>query len=157
MNTVSRLIATAALSAASLSSHAELQARPGGMVYDTLQNITWLADLNYAKTSGYDADGLMDRSAASSWALNLVYGGFDDWRLPTLNRLDTSCSVVTQTPHFGYHCTGGELSHLFVADLGNEPGHTLLYQVGDTPEQVANLAMFSNAQVGIYWSATAWN
>ena len=28
--------------------------------YDTALNITWLADANYAKTSGYDADGLMN-------------------------------------------------------------------------------------------------
>ncbi len=52
--------------------------------------ITWLKDANYAKTSGYGADGGMDWSAANAWAAGLGY--FDsvrnvtwtDWRLPTV-------------------------------------------------------------------------
>ena len=35
--------------------------------------MTWLADANYAKTSGYDADGLMDWQSAMDWAANLSY------------------------------------------------------------------------------------
>ena len=38
-----------------------LAATPGGTdyqaYYDTEANLTWLADANYAQTSGYDADG----------------------------------------------------------------------------------------------------
>jgi len=33
--------------------------RGGGMIHDTVLNITWLQDANYAQTSGYDADGKM--------------------------------------------------------------------------------------------------
>jgi hypothetical protein len=33
--------------------------RGGGLIYDTDLNVTWLADANYAQTSGYDADGFM--------------------------------------------------------------------------------------------------
>lgn len=55
--------------------------RGGGLIYDDLLNITWLQDANYAKTSGYDTDGLMDWDAANSWAANLSYGGYEDWRL----------------------------------------------------------------------------
>jgi hypothetical protein len=51
------------------------------MLYDDVHNITWLQDANYAKTSGYDGDGRMTWSAAKTWADNLVYGGFSDWRL----------------------------------------------------------------------------
>ena len=29
-------------------------------VYDTDRNISWLKDANYAQTSGYDTDGLMN-------------------------------------------------------------------------------------------------
>lgn len=36
---------------------AALVDRGGGMIYDTDRDITWLQDMNYAKTSGYDADG----------------------------------------------------------------------------------------------------
>ena len=34
--------------------------------YDTVLDITWLADANYAQTSGYDADGRMTWSNATT-------------------------------------------------------------------------------------------
>jgi len=50
-------------------------ATPGGndyqAYYDTDLNITWLADANYAKTSGYDPDGLMTWNEAQSWIPSL--------------------------------------------------------------------------------------
>jgi len=85
--------------------------RGGGMIYDTVQNITWLQNWN--------TNGLMNWTTANAWANNLVYGGFSDWRLPTLNPLDASCTgSVVVVVGVGYNCTGGELSRLFVADLG---------------------------------------
>lgn len=66
----------------STASHASLIDRGNGMIYDTATNLTWLQDANYARTSGYDADGLMTWDEAMQWAENLVFGGFDDWRLP---------------------------------------------------------------------------
>jgi hypothetical protein len=56
--------------------------RGNGMIYDSRQNLTWLQDTNYAKTSGYDADGLMNWNDATAWVSNLDYGGYSDWRLP---------------------------------------------------------------------------
>lgn len=56
--------------------------RGNGMIYDSGQNLTWLQDTNYAKTSGYDADGLMNWNDAMAWVSNLDYGGYSDWRLP---------------------------------------------------------------------------
>ncbi len=55
--------------------------RRSGMLYDTVLNVTWLQDANYAKTSGDGADGLMNCTQANTWANNLVYGGYSDWRL----------------------------------------------------------------------------
>ena len=54
----------------------------------------------------------------------------------------------------GYNCTGGELSGLFVTDLGNKANQSVLNQVGDTAEQIANLALFSNVYSNVYWSGT---
>src|SRR5437879_5591769 len=62
--------------------------RGGGLIYDDVLNITWLQDANYAQTSGFDADGLMNWDNAKAWAAGLSY--FDsvrnvtwtDWRLP---------------------------------------------------------------------------
>jgi len=63
------------------SAQAALVDRGGGMLYDTVLNVTWLQDANYAKTSGYDADGRMNWTQANTWANSLEYGGYSDWRL----------------------------------------------------------------------------
>ena len=120
------------------------------MIYDTTRNITWLANMN--------TNGGMQWGEAVAWADNLVHGGFSNWRLPTLIPADASC-----TGAFGMGCTGGELSGLFVTELGNKPYESVLNPVGDTVEQIANLALFSNVQVSYYWSgqdsggSEAWN
>jgi hypothetical protein len=41
-------------------SDAELIDRGGGLIYDTVLDIKWLQDANYAQTSGYDDDGRMN-------------------------------------------------------------------------------------------------
>ncbi len=153
-------LAAASLVAAAGAGHAALVDRGGGMIYDTTRDITWLADMNYAQSSGYDADGRMTWDTAVQWAANLVYGGFDDWRLPTLDPSDTSCSNTANLggafplQYYGYNCTGGELSGLFATDLGNKPHESVLDQTGDTAEQIANLALFGNVQSSHYWSGT---
>ena len=171
-------VAAAAMLALSGAAQSALINRGGGMIYDTTANITWLADMNYAYTSGYAAsgvapgstwdentiwtDGRMGWAAARSWADNLVYGGFSDWRLPTVNTSDTTCNNSYDAgpgfglQYYGYNCMGGELSRLFVAELGNKAGESVLDQTGDTAEQIANLALFSNVQSYDYWSGTEY-
>jgi hypothetical protein len=141
---------------------AELQPRGSGMVYDSTLDITWLSDMAHARTSGVDADGLMSWSEARLWADALVFGGVDDWRLPTLDPSDSTCSRVDVIPgfppqHLGFGCTGGELSHLFVVDFGNRGGESVFDATGDTAEQRANLALFSNVPDGIVWSAVRYD
>lgn len=141
--------------------------RGGGLIYDTTRNITWLADMNYASTSGHtgtgvNANGTMTWTAAMAWANNLVFGGYSDWRLPTLNPADTSCSDSFDPgggfplQYAGDNCAGGELTGLFVTDLGNKGSESIENQAGDTPEQIANLALFSNVRVEVYWSGTEY-
>lgn len=155
-------LAALALTLLAGTGHAALIDRGNGMIYDTTLNITWLADMNQAQTSGHDSDGRMSWAAAQAWAANLVHGGFSGWRLPTLNPADTSCSRVTDPgggfplQHHGANCTGGELSHLFVADFGNKDGESVLNPSGDTAQQTANRTLFSNLQASDYWSATAY-
>jgi len=82
--------------------------------------------------------------------------------LPALNPQDTTCSNNFNAggsfglQYFGTGCTGGELSHLFVTDLGNKPNESVLNQAGDTAEQIANLALFTNVQSSDYWSGTEY-
>lgn len=75
----------------SMTSDAALIDRGGGLIYDDILNVTWLQDINYAKTSGYDSDGSMTFSDANAWAQNLIYYdsardiSYDSWRLPSMD------------------------------------------------------------------------
>jgi hypothetical protein len=154
MKTLKTWVAAATMVALSGAAQAALIDRGGGLIYDSTRNITWLANMN--------TNGLMSWGAATAWANNLVYGGFDDWRLPTLNPADTTCSSNFNpggglpNQYLGTGCTGGELSGLFVTDLGNKANESVLNQVGDTAEQIANLALFSNVRSNFYWSGTEY-
>ena len=61
----------------------------------------------------------------------------DDWRLLTLNPSDATCSSSFdpgggfRLPYIGTGCTGGEPSGLFVTDLGNKAGESVLDPSGD--------------------------
>ncbi len=139
---------------------AALVNRGGGMVYDSALNITWVADWTAAKTSGYDADGMFnDWQAAKLWADDLVFGGYSDWRLPVTAQPDSTCSAIATISGFpyygGYGCTGGELGHLFYVDMGGTGGTYLQDQTGQTPQQLANRALFGSAvPFGVYASGT---
>jgi N-acetylneuraminic acid mutarotase len=81
-------------------SHSALVDYGGGMIYDTDLDITWLQDANYAKTSGYDEDGLMTWEEAKTWAENLTFGGFNDWRLPVGDTsIDLACGQEGELAH----------------------------------------------------------
>ena len=150
------LVAVAAMVAVTGAAQAALVDRGGGMIYDTTRNITWLADMNYAATSGYaatnaggsgstqiQASGRMGWDAAMAWASNLVYGSYDDWRLPTLNPSDTSCSDNIDPgggfplQYLGLNCTGGDLLGR-IARLIQHRLKGLVAQVGD--EEAAQFA-----------------
>ena len=111
-------------------------------------------------TSDLNVNGRRVWNAASDWADELVCGGFDDWRLPTLNPADTPCSSICipgagfLVAYSGTGCTGGELGELPVTGLGNKAGAAVLNQVGDTAGQTANLALFSTVQSKVCWPGT---
>ncbi len=154
------LAATATALVLSGPAQAALVNRGGGMIYDTTLNITWLADWNYAKTSRFDTDGFMTWTTANNWANGLVFGGFSDWRLPTVAQPDTTCSdIVTNGfgDHYGgFNCTGGEMGHLFYTDLGGHAWQSVLTTAGDTAQEIANLRLFVNVQTYDYWSGTKY-
>ena len=123
------------------------------LIYDTDLDITWLGDANFAKTSGFITDGLMNWTTANAWAASLTVGGFTNWRLPTTTQPDASCSnqsIQSGFPDQGvaYGCTGNEMGHLFYEELGGTAGSSILSRVNP------NLALFSNIQSLIYWSGT---
>jgi hypothetical protein len=140
-----RITALLLLAGMGLASTAEaaLVSRLGGdAVYDTDLNITWLADANYAKTSGYHATGLMSWDQATAWVAGLTVDGVTGWRLPTALNADGS------RPDLGYNVTGSELGHLFYNELGGVAGQDI------TTTHNANFNLFNNIQSDVYWSGT---
>jgi hypothetical protein len=125
--------------------NAGLISRLGGLAYyDDVADLTWLADANYAKTSGYSFDGLMNWVDANSWAAGLNLGGNDNWRLADTLQFDASC--VTQTSgsygSYGNWCTGSEMGSLFYTALGNVTTY------------LDNKGPFNNIKYHTYWTAT---
>lgn len=127
------------------ATQAALFDRGGGMVYDDDRNITWLFDMNYARTSGFDVDGLMTWGAAAAWVDGLVFGGYSDWRLPTASLKPDGSGPCIGTSFV--NCAGGELAHLFFNELGVTPGTSTL------TANPAKLALFANVlPTAGYWT-----
>jgi hypothetical protein len=131
-----------------------------GLVYDAAQQLTWLQDANYAQTSGYDSDGLMTWDASVAWADQLVFGGWDDWRLWSVTDLgNDGCNLsFAGGTDCGYNIdtTTSELGHLWYATLGN-----LAYYdtSGNGPQSgwgLTNTGPFQNFDAVRYWSGTEY-
>lgn len=99
--------------------------RGGGLIYDTELDITWLADTNYAHTSGFDDDGRMTWHEALDWADNLSYYDsvrdvtYSDWRLPkTKVHVGEDGRTLLST---GFNHRDSELGHLYYIDFSGKP------------------------------------
>ncbi len=119
--------------------------RGGGMIYSTNLDITWLQDANYARTSGYDVDGLMNWEEAMAWADNLSYGGYSDWRLPTFDAANPDAREAPTSP---LH----EMGYLNYVELGNPR------DAGGNPVNTSFFLNFAPDQNNYfepwYWSGT---
>ena len=150
-STLAIMLATFAVSA-----NAALIDRGNGLIYDSTLNITWLQDANYANRT-------MNWSEANSWAANLVYGGYSDWRLPTVaGAINNTNSLAVSTfngTNAGYNVLPGssELAHLYFVDLGNKSKFDVNGFYRGDPAGVnwglANTGPFINIQ-NRYWFAT---
>ena len=156
--TFTRVACAFVLSFVSSLTNAALIDRGGGLIYDTDLNITWLADANYAMTSGYDADGAMTWAVANTWAANLSYYDsvrnviYDDWRLPTTLQPDGDCWYLSSDGSwYGYGCQGSEMGHLFYNELGGVMDFHII------TNHDADYNLFTNVEwYGYYWSATEY-
>jgi hypothetical protein len=120
--------------------------------YDTVLDITWLADANYA-------GALMTWSTASDWVLNLdpYSSGISGWRLPTALDTDgTGCDLAFNGTDCGYNVdtATGEMAHMFYAILGDPARYDSLGNEQST-WGLTNTGPFSNIQ-GYYWSGTEY-
>jgi hypothetical protein len=163
-----RLVAACLVTAGvSGAAQAALIDRGGGLIYDTDLDITWLADANYAKTSGYDADGMMDWNTATTWAANLNYYDsvrkitWTDWRLPTTTDTGTpGCNYAYSGTDCGHNVdpASSEMAHLFYTEQGNLSPYDAsgAYRGGlrGVDWGLVNFGPFTNLQYDFYWSGT---
>ena len=139
---------------------AALHNRGGGMIYDDVLDITWLWDANYAKTSGYDSDGLMNWYEAMAWVEQLNYGGYNDWRLPSaLNKEGLApdalgCSSLVD-------CPDSELGYMFHVNYGFGVDNpvTSADKIPAAPSSppyklINNMGLFTNVMAFHYWFGT---
>jgi Protein of unknown function (DUF1566) len=132
--------------------------RDGLTVYDTVNNVSWLANANLPATqrfgvSGINPDGSMSWDTAQAWitAMNAAnYLGSSHWRLPTTQLPDASCSQRPKSAAFGFGCTGSEMGNLFYNELGGVKGSTIELT------HSSNYNLFNNFQPYLYWSSTQW-
>ena len=130
------------LAVVSFSANSALVERLGGLAYyDDVADLTWLADADYAYTSGYHPDGRFSWGSANSWAAGLDVAGVTGWRLGVTLSSDPGCDNNSAGYATGYNCTGSEMGNLFYNVLGNTAG-TLSYT-----------GPFINIQPW-YWTAT---
>jgi hypothetical protein len=169
------LCGVALLMSCGATAHAALLSRAGGQAYyDTVLDITWLADANLAQTSGYDADGYMTWDEAKTWidALNAAdHLGEDSWRLPTLTPIDGGAEFdwgfsYDGSTDIGYNLTASgsahpgslanELAHLFYNSLANQALYNTsgaLVGCGGHPQYcLSNSGPFSNLVADNYWT-----
>ncbi|GBL05455.1 DUF1566 domain-containing protein [Glaciecola sp. KUL10] len=109
----------------SMMTNAALINRGNGMIYDDVLDVTWLQDANYARTSGFDSDGLVSWTSANTWVQNLNFGGYSDWRLPAITPINGSSFNTgfsfNGTTDRGYNISPNtnELLYMFEINLGN--------------------------------------
>lgn len=135
-------IAILTLCLTTVTAQAALVSRAGGQAhYDDDLNITWLADANYAQTSGFDPDGLMTWSAALAWVGSLNVDnhlGISHWRLPNADVNGDTAIVECITPDPA--CNDNEMGYLFYrGGVGLGSAHP-----------------FANIQPYFYWSSTEY-
>jgi len=112
--------------------------------YDTEANLTWLADANASSGSIYTSiynPGRMTWDNANAWAANLNVADVTGWRLPNA---DVACGANA-------NCINSEMGNLFYNVLGGVVGTSI------STTHNSNYDLFSNIQVGMYWSSTDYS
>lgn len=162
------------------SANAALLSRAGGLAYyDTVLDLTWLADANAGAGSSYDdggstSDGRMSWYSAQAWidSLNSAnHLGVNNWRLPQVaDTGNPGCDWAYAGTDCGYNVLTGsaattvysEMASLYYDTLGN-PGY---YDASgnDTGGScyvapaycLTSTGPFPNIQTFYYWSGTTF-
>ena len=137
----------------------------GITVYDTVNNITWLADSNLPASNRFgvpvcsgtnvgvqtciNPSGSMNYGAAAAWvaAMNVAnYLGHSNWQLPTTPLVDNTCGKTGPNgQNFGFGCTAGALDTIY-NNVGLRSPNTAV------PIPANAGGPFVNVQPYLYWS-----
>ena len=140
-----------ALGSASVA-QAGLIDRGSGLIYDDVLDITWLQNANLANQT-FNWQGAVD------WADTLNFGGFSDWRLPSMS---VSSGLPTGTaPENIVDCTVVGTTEVTCRD--NELGYMYWENLGSTGASGTGMDLTGNQTIGgvtlnniqsFYWSGT---
>ena len=140
----------------------------GNTVYDTVNNISWLADANTPAANQFglplcgtnidpktciNPSGSMSYQAAANWvrAMNAAnYLGHNTWQIPTNPLTDMSCPLVGPNGgSFGYTCMASALASLYYSGLGLQAPNTAV------PLPDHTIGPFTNFQPYSYWAQSS--
>lgn len=141
MKKLANSVAIFTLLCISFTAHASLTANADGtLVYDNDLNITWIADADYSKNSGFNNSGVMNwYDATNNWASSLTVAGENGWRLPTLSEMQ----------HLYFQELGGSFNVTFSSnhnkyyDLFQNFHSTNYWTSTEDPNNAGNAAVFS--------------
>ena len=176
MNT--KLLTTAAVLALSVSTGAQasLVARTGGMVYDTVNKITWAADANLFKTQAASNANLVSQIITANGGVihvtpnmfsngtytlttadfntdtgRMTWWGAQAWANDLTLGGVKGWSLPTTTPAvLGFNQTGSQMGDLFYNQLGGVAGTDI------STTHNANYNLFTNVQNYVYWSSSEY-
>jgi hypothetical protein len=142
---------------AASTAQATLIDRSNGLLYDDVLNVTWTQDANLAGRFVF-----MDWAAANAWAENLTYGGYSDWRLPSIKPIGNSNGVGD----IGYNISNpqSELAYMYHVNLGltsrydtagNERTDFGIFGNGTISGQ-NDIGLVKNLQPSVYWFGTEY-
>jgi hypothetical protein len=139
------------------NSEAALIDRGGGLVYDTVLNITWLQNANYIEAAGQP--GKSTWGGAMEWADQLTYYDsvrnvtWSDWRLPTtINRTIVFNQKLYDTnPSFD-----NEMAYMYYINLGLHADYTADIHYADIPVLPSG-SPIQNLVFRGYWTGTTAN
>ena len=163
------IVAALVLAACGLSPlHAALIPSADGLtVYDTVNNVTWLADFNLPADNRFtlplcapsntapcvNASGSMNYASAAAWvaALNAAnYLGHTNWQLPTTPTTDRGCTKTGPNGNsFSFGCSASALGSLYYNALALHAPDTAV------PIPASTAGPFRNLQPYLYWSRTS--
>lgn len=158
------------------AARAELHDMGGGLLYDDVQNITWLQDTDYARTSGFKPNGKMPWADAVKWVSELVYHDpvrnvdITGWRLPkvgpvTGDRINGRfCFDGSSDEGYGITSPRSEMAYMFYVNLGLKGYYTATGDIQATDcgaagngksGFTADVGLVKNLKSHIYWSGTS--